>query len=179
MNIPNYPKKSYSSINSGLAIGEDQPSFIPFHAHGPDKGSRACPVCKYGRYHGVMYFVGKDPDWTEIEAWLNFLETEAEKRKQYLKTYFIYGNSKDFNAGTVRKKLENLGEKLQLKNTALTFVPSFDDIESEANLNKINPDVRNTFIIYKHRTIIEKAVNLSQVNINKIQKMKLAKKREK
>ena len=34
------------------------------------------------------------------------------------------------------------------------------DKESEVNLNKINPTVENTFIIYRHRTIIDKFIDL-------------------
>ncbi len=33
------------------------------------------------------------------------------------------------------------------------------DIESEVNLNKIDPNVENTFVIFKHRTIINKFIN--------------------
>ncbi|MGL5888680.1 MAG: intradiol ring-cleavage dioxygenase [Bacteroidia bacterium] len=44
LNIPNYPKAETTGISSGFSIGEDQPSFIPFHAWGSDKGSRACPT---------------------------------------------------------------------------------------------------------------------------------------
>ncbi len=39
LHIPNYPKKAPANL-SGLEIGLDQPSFIPYHAYGPDKGSR-------------------------------------------------------------------------------------------------------------------------------------------
>ena len=58
------------------------------------------------------------------------------------------------------KELELIGEELNLKNIALTFVPSVSDVESEMNLNKINPIVVNTFIIYRHRTIIDKFIDL-------------------
>ena len=34
------------------------------------------------------------------------------------------------------------------------------DTESEVNLNKINPNVENTIIIYRHRTIINKFIDL-------------------
>lgn len=60
LNIPNYPKKLTVVSKSGLNVGEDQPSFIPFHAYGPDRGTQTCPVCKYGRYHGIIYFVGNN-----------------------------------------------------------------------------------------------------------------------
>ena len=33
------------------------------------------------------------------------------------------------------------------------------DTESEVDLNKINPGVKNTFLIFKHRTIIDKFIN--------------------
>lgn len=67
LNIPNYPTKSYTLDQSGLNIGEDQPSFFPYHAFGSDKGTQTCPVCKYGRYHGIIYFVGDNPNWQEIK----------------------------------------------------------------------------------------------------------------
>lgn len=161
LNIPNYPKKSVTEKQSGLSIGEDQPSFIPFHAFGPDKGSRACPVCKYGRYHGIVYFVGENPDWEDIRKWLQFLEMESIRRQQYLKAYFVYGNPKSYDRNARQAELENLGKELGIQKTALTFVPSFADKATEANLNRINPAVANTFVIYKHRRIIDKYIDLT------------------
>ncbi len=160
LNIPNYPEKIKTELQSGLQIGEEQPSFIPFHAFGPDKGSRACPVCKYGRYHGIVYFVGNNPTWDDIKKWLTFLEQQSIARSKYLKAYFVYGNDHDYSKDKRQKELEKIGIELNLKNIALTFVPSFSDTESEANLNKINPDMENTFIIYRNRSIIDKYINL-------------------
>lgn len=170
LNIPNYPLKNESALQSGLNIGEDQPSFMPFHAWGPDKGTQTCPVCKYGRYHGIVYFVGDNPNWDEIKSWIKFLDEESIKREKYLKAYFVYGNSNNYNKQTRQKELENIGRELKLQKIALTFVPSFDDVESEANLNHINPKAENTFIIYRHRTIVDKYINLKpiQENFNKI-----------
>ena len=54
----------------------------------------------------------------------------------------------------------------EIQKIALTFVPSFEDTESEANLNKINASIENTFIIYRHRTIVEKYVNLKPTEQN-------------
>lgn len=160
LNIPYYPAKNNSENQSGLNIGEDQPSFIPFHAFGPDKGTRTCPVCKYGRYHGIVYFVGENPDWDEIRKWLKYLDDESVTREKYLKAYFVYGNSKNYNKQTRQTELENLGNELGLQKIALTYVPSFTDTESEADLNKINASVANTFVIYRHRTIVDKYINL-------------------
>ncbi len=159
LNIPNYPETNKTEKQSGLEIGEDNPSFIPYHAFGPDKGTRTCPVCKYGRFHGIVYFVGNNPNWEDIKKWLTFLEQESVTRSKYLKAYFVYGNENNYNKDIRQKELENIGLQLNLKNVALTFVPSMIDTESEVNLNKINPSVENTFVIFKHRTIIEKFIN--------------------
>ena len=166
LNIPNYPETIKTEKQSGLQIGEDQPSFIPFHAWGPDKGTRACPVCKYGRYHGIVYFVSNNPNWDNIKKWLTFLEQESVKRSKYLKAYFVYGNENSYNKETRTKELEKIGAELNLKNVALTFVTSMTDTESEVNLNKINPDIESTFIIYRHRSIIDKFIDLEPTTDN-------------
>lgn len=166
LNIPNYPKKRTLGKQSGLNIGEDQPSFLPFHAFGPDKATQVCPVCKYGRYHGIIYYVGNNPNWEEIKLWLTFLETETVKRKNHLKVYFVYGNENSYDKQKRQKQLEKLGIELNIKNTALTFVPSFSDQKTEVNLNKINPSAENTFIIYKHRSIVGKYVDIKPTTQN-------------
>lgn len=160
LNIPNYPNSKMVEKVSGLDIGEDNPSFIPFHAWGPDKGTRTCPVCKYGRYHGIVYFVGNKPNWDEIRKWLAFLEQESISRRKYLKAYFVYGNEKNYSPDNRQKELEKIGSELKLKNIALTYVPALSDTTTEVNLNKINPEVENTFVIYRHRTIIDKYIDL-------------------
>jgi len=168
LNIPDYPKKPTVGINSGKNIGEDIRSFIPYHAWGPDKGTRTCPICKYGWYHGILYCVGNDPNWDEIKLWLTFLENESKKREKYLKVYFIYGNEKAYNKSDREMKLAKLGKDLQLKKVALTFVPSFSDSESEIDLNEINSAVENTFIIYKRSRVVDKFINIkpNQDNFN-------------
>lgn len=166
LNITNYPKKTSNSFHSGLPIGEGQPSFSPFHAFGPDKGSTACPVCKYGRYHGILYFVGNNPYWSDIKKWLHFLEQESSIRQKYLKVYFVYGNKKSYDKENRKKELEQLGIELNLKNIALTFVPSFSDTESNIILSKIDQDNKNTFIIYRRRIILDKYINLNPTNEN-------------
>ena len=166
LNIPHYPIPKSDEIGSGLEIGEDNPSFTPFHAYGPDKGTKTCPVCKYGRYNGIIYYVGNKPNWEEIRTWLRFLEFESERRKAYLKAYFVYGNENNYSQETRQKELEELGKELNLQYTALTFVPSFIDTKSEVVLNKINPEVENTIVIYKNSAIIDKYVALAPTKEN-------------
>ena len=166
LNIPNYADKGKDVIVSGRNAGEDILSFTPFHAWGADKGGKACPICKYGWYHGILYFVGNNPVWDEVYTWLSFLDKESEKREKYLKVYFIYGNSENYSKQQREKELERIGEKLKLAHVALTFVPSFSDEESEVNMNKIDQYVENTFLIYKRSRIIDKYTNMKPVEEN-------------
>jgi protocatechuate 3,4-dioxygenase, beta subunit len=160
LNIPDYPVENENAVASGINIGEDVASFIPYHAWGPDKGTRTCPVCKYGWYHGILYFVGDHPDWNEIKHWLSFLEEENARREKYLKVYFVYGNQKKYDKENREAELRKTGEELKLKKVALTFVPSFSDRESEVALNKISQTVENTFILYKRSRVVDKFINL-------------------
>jgi protocatechuate 3,4-dioxygenase beta subunit len=160
LNIPDYPTSNISGINSGLKVGEDNPSFIPYHAWGPDKGTRTCPVCKYGRYQGILYFAGEKESRADIENWLRFLEDQSILRKQYLKAYFVYGNENDFSKTKRQLELERIGQDLNINKMALTFVPSFNDLESDVYLNNINPSVANTIVIYRNSNIIAKYINL-------------------
>ncbi|RYG20160.1 MAG: intradiol ring-cleavage dioxygenase [Chitinophagaceae bacterium] len=166
LNIPSYPQQKFERVTSGKNIGEDIISFTPFHAWGPDRDTKTCPICKYGWYNGVLYFVGNKPNWTEVKQWLTFLETESTKRAQYLKVYFIYGNSKDYQKSVRASELTRLGIELKLEKVALTFVPSFADIESETHLNRINQNVENTFLLYKRSRVIDKFINLKPLPIN-------------
>ncbi len=166
LNIPNYPIKTSSKVNSGNNIGEDVFSFIPFHAWGPDRGTKTCPICKYGWYHGILYFVGNNPNWNEIKQWLIFLEKESIQREKYLKVYFIYGNETAYDKYDREKELEKIGKDLNLEKVALTFVPSFSDSHSDINLNNINQTTDNTFILYKRSRIIDKFINLKPNNEN-------------
>jgi protocatechuate 3,4-dioxygenase beta subunit len=170
LNIPNYPIENTIPVSSGKNIGEDIISFTPFHAYGADKGTKTCPICKYGWYHGILYFVGNNPNWDEIKDWLTFLDSESEKRENYLKVYFVYGNESNYDKDNRMQALEKLGTEIGLKKVALTFVPSFKDKTSEVYLNKIDSNVENTFLIYKRSNIIDKYVDFkpNQENFKKL-----------
>jgi protocatechuate 3,4-dioxygenase beta subunit len=160
LNIPGYPEAKKEALMPGLNVGEESPSFMPYHAWGSDKGTRNCPLCKYGRYLGVLYFVGHQPNWLEIKEWLLFLEKENEQRDQFLRVFFIYGNETGFSRERRIRELEEIGHELNLQRVALTFVPSLKDAASEVNGYKINPAAENTFIVYRNRKVVYRQVNL-------------------
>lgn len=158
-NIPGHPRAGDGGPPSGRKIGEDIVSFTPFHAWGPDKGTRVCPICKYGWFHGVLYFVGDNPNWPDIKAWLAFLEEESVRRNDRLKVFFVYGAARGYNKASRERELESLGRELNLRHVALTFVPSLMDEESDVVLNRIDPSAQSTLILYRRSRIIDKAVN--------------------
>lgn len=161
LNIPDHPEASKARVRSGPSVGEDVLSFIPYHAWGPDKGKRVCPVCKYGWYNGVLYFVGNHPNWPEIAKWLTFLEGESRARGGLLKVYFVYGNEDAYDRAARDKMLAHLGDSLKLEQVALTHVPSFSDKDSEVHLNRIDAEVANTFVLYKRSRVIANLIDLA------------------
>lgn len=166
LNIPGFSAVDDQAIKSGKEIGENVFSFAPEHAWGPDRGHQVCPICKYGWYQGILYFVSGDSDWEAIKKWLTFLEGESRKREKYLKVYLVYSPADEFDAESCRKQLENIGETLDLKKVALTFVPSFTDASASISKNNINPAVENTFLVYQRSIIIDKYINLKPTGQN-------------
>lgn len=159
LHIPNYPATSPEKRSGGLFIGEESPSFTPYHAWGPDKGSIACPVCKYGRNYGILYFAGAQEPLGSMKKWLVSLENVSKQQGEQLKVYLIC--AADGQGESTRRRLEQLGRELNLQTIALTWVPTFEDKESEVHLNKIDVAATNTFIVYKGRIIIDTYTNLA------------------
>ncbi len=59
LNIPNYPNTMVLVSNQGSNIGEDNPSFIPYHAWGPDKGYPCLPGVQVWPLSWLGLFCGK------------------------------------------------------------------------------------------------------------------------
>lgn len=160
LHIPEYVENRNEKLLSGLPIGEFNPSFNPFHAWGPDAGNRTCMACSYGRYHGIIYEVHQQPNWEEIKQWLRFLEKESVTRGRYLKVFFVYANELGYVDSVRQKELEDIGRELHITKTALTYVPSIHDTESEMHANQFHPQTMNNFIITLDGVIIDKFMNL-------------------
>ncbi len=155
------------AIESGLPIGSESPAFSPQHVAGPDKGSHACPMCKYGYHPGIMVFVNTDDDWKNITSICQRLEEESIKRKaKKFKAYLIYTNPNKLPVKELKRKLGEFASKIAVKNMAITYVPSVVDKETDMHLNKINPKTRTTIIVYHNRTVFDKFVDFSATEKN-------------
>jgi protocatechuate 3,4-dioxygenase beta subunit len=158
--IISFPEIDMPKIPSGCDILAESPAFEPQHAWGPDKGSHACPMCKYGYQPGVLFWVNSDANFAEVEKWAKWLEElSVELGDANFKGYLIYTNPKRLRRAQLEAKLAALGQKLNLKKIAVTYVPSADDRATDTYLNRINPATENTFIVYNNRKVADKFVN--------------------
>lgn len=154
-------------IPSGINIGSESPAFSPQHVAGPDKGSHACPMCKYGYHPGVMLFLNTDDQWDEIAAICRRLEEESVRRNaQRFKAYLVYTNPKNLPVKEVEAKLQRFADSLSIKNMAITYVPSIHDKKTEMYLNEINPKTRSTLIVYNNRKVFDKFIDFTATEKN-------------
>lgn len=152
-------------LESGPDVGDECPAFDPKHVSGPDKGKKACPMCKYGQGQGVLIWWNTD-DPKNIAAIVQRLEKQIEKQSlQKIRVFVMYMNPNQEPTSVVEDKLKRFAEKNELKKVAITYIPGPRD-EDTAGLYKINPDaeIRNTVIVYKKRGAFAKQVNMTSTD---------------
>ncbi|MBS1920723.1 MAG: hypothetical protein JST17_10760 [Bacteroidetes bacterium] len=163
-NIPGYPLKKITELQSGLELGDHCPAFDPLHLSGADAGKIVCPMCKYGYGRGIMLWFNN----TNIDTLRYFaknLEEEMENMgENKLRVFIIYMNP-TYNINDaggeiiLQSKLKKWCEEQGLKKVALVWVPSPLDEES-CGLFIINSKAENTVFVYKKRKIAAKWVNI-------------------
>jgi protocatechuate 3,4-dioxygenase beta subunit len=164
-----FPEYDFPKPNSGRDLLAESPAFRPQHAWGDDKGTHACPMCKYGYQPGVLYWVNSDENWSEVEKWAKWLEElSVQRREKQFKAYLIYSNPQKLTAPQLEAKLSAFGQKLNLQKVAVTYVPSLDDRPTETYLNEINPATANTFIVYNGRKVADKFTNFALTEQNTV-----------
>ena len=149
------------ALESGPAVGTEAPAFDPWHVAGPDKGSHACPMCKYGKGQGILAWVNT-ASLDEVATLTARLEKEMRDRGEgRLRAFVIYMNPDRLPRPEVEKRLADIASRVDVKKVALTWVPSPTD-DATAALYDINPDprVKNTMIVYRKRRVVGKFVNL-------------------
>jgi len=159
-------------INSGLTIGSDYPAFDPTHVSGPDQGKNACPMCKYGKDQGMMVWWNKE-DMAELAPFAQNMERVIlEKGFNNLRVFIMYMNTAGKPLTEIENMLKGFSKNNNLKNVALTYIPSPTDAET-AGLYEINPKAFNTIFIYKRRKVIDKFINYNLQNTQKVLLQKL------
>ena len=150
-----------AALQSGPAVGAEAPAFDPWHVAGPDKGSHACPMCKYGKGQGVLAWVNTQSADDLVTLLTRFEKEIRDRGEDRLRAFVIYMNPDRLPRPEVEKRLQAIASSAGIRKVALTWVPSPTDEETAA-LYDINPDPRvtNTMIVYRKRRVVEKFVNL-------------------
>ena len=148
------------TLKSGIEVGADCPAFDPRHVSGPDKGTKACPMCKYGSGQGVMIWMNTD-DWDNISTLTAALEKEIDKKGlKKFRVFLVYMNPERKDKSEIEAMLSRFSRENNLKKLAVTYIPTPND-EETAGSYEINPDkkVKNTIFVYKKRGVVDKKVN--------------------
>ncbi len=177
LNIDNYPVSKNQTLHSGLAVGTSCPAFDPLHLSGPDKGSKACPMCKYGFGQGLMVWFNH-ANLSHMNDFAESLESALQKRTdKNTRVFLVYMNPfheklSKAEEKIVQKKLTEWAVERNLQKVALVWVPSPTDHETSGKY-KLNPDAINTVFLYKKRKVAEKWVNMEydQQSISTILRM--------
>ncbi|MEJ7585938.1 MAG: hypothetical protein WKI04_00095 [Ferruginibacter sp.] len=168
LNVPGYPGAKIQSPASGLELGANCPAFDPLHLSGPDKGKKACPMCKYGFGQGVMIWFNH-ANLHQMQRFARQLEKEmAQRGEKKFRVFLVYMNpSYQLNTKNgqdiLQQPLERWGRENGLQKVALLTVPSPVDKKTCGEYD-INPAAKNTVLIYKKRTVVAKWVNIAYDN---------------
>ena len=142
-----------AQIRSGLPPGSFTESIPVTDVTGPYKGERVCYVCEFeGAPNVLAFFRDASPETAQLIVELNRLYVENKARKFQAVAMIIAGSDS-------KKWLENLRktEKIEIPLTFFTKGPK----DVAARVYKLNPDVKNTFLVTMNRTI---ATNISDIN---------------
>ena len=150
-----------SSLGSGLRAGDDSPAFDPVHVWGPDRGSHACPMCKYGNHPGVLLWVNSErlDAITPITRRLD--EEVARRSADEFRAFIIFTNPAHRTTTDVEARLTAWAERAGLRHVAVAHVPSPTDSRSAA-LYRLNPDpsVSTVAIVYDQRKVVATFTNV-------------------
>ena len=141
-----------AQITSGLPTGTFTESIPVTDVTGPYKGERVCYVCEFDEAPNVLaFFRETSPETAKLIVDLNRLYTKNKARNFQTVAMIIAGSDS-------KKWLENLNksEKLEIPLTFFTKGPK----DVAARVYKLNPEVKNTFLVTINRTI---AGNISDI----------------
>jgi len=130
---------------SGLPIGTFTESIPVTDVTGQYKGTRVCYVCDFAEAPNVLaFFRDASPESAKLIVELNRLYMKNKARNFQAVAMIIAGADS-------KKWLENLNktEKLEIPLTFFTKGPK----DVAARLYKLNPEVKNTFLVTVNRTI--------------------------
>lgn len=139
-----------AELKSGLQPGEEVAAWNPVHVAGPDKGTRACPVCTYLEKPAVVIFTRDGDNATALAEQLEKLVAANEKKS--LKGFVIVLDADP----------DKLAKMAADKRIAKIGVCHLDPRTKDKDLQlyKIDPRALNTILLYRDYKVTANFVNL-------------------
>jgi protocatechuate 3,4-dioxygenase beta subunit len=138
-------------LKSGLQPGEEVAAWNPIHVGGPDKGTRACPVCTYLEKPAVVVFTRDGDNAAALAQRLEKLVTVHERHG--LKGFIVVID------GTPQK-LAKMTADLRLQRIGVCYPDPQTRDKDLGELYKVHPAAQNTIIVYKDYKVTTNFVNL-------------------
>lgn len=153
---------AFASVESGLKPGRFPSPFEVVDVTGPNKGKTLCYRCQYGASPVVAAFVNGDvTKSTELLVELQKL-VDSNKAKG-LKGFVVVMNGPEAKTSILKIAAE---KKLTLPMVYLPHGTKEDDIASY----KINPEAKNTVLLWRQSTIKGNFVDVDTTNLVGVKK---------
>jgi hypothetical protein len=153
------------AVGLGAAVSGPKPGdavypFNPVHVTGADKGTKTCPVCKYGGLPAVQVWVNGD-SMENITKIASSLEAAVKSQGTgKLKVFVVFIRPSNVASEDFAAQLKTAAEKANIENVAFTYVDS--PRAGAVSTYKINTtdQVKNTVLVYANRKVVANYVNL-------------------
>jgi protocatechuate 3,4-dioxygenase beta subunit len=135
---------------SGLRVGDEVVPWNPVHVAGPDRGTKACPVCTYLGRPAVLIFTKEGANAAALAVRLEKLV--GEHRKSELKGFVVVLDGRP-------ERLTKLAADWKIAGVGLCY-PDPQTREQDLRSYKIAPAAGNTVLIYKDYKVVATFVDL-------------------
>jgi hypothetical protein len=152
-----------AQVVAGLPAGTPTPSVPVFDVTGPYAGKRTCYVCEFKTDPNVIaFFRAADPETADLIVQLDKLYRQEKKRNFKAVAIVISGHD-------AKPWLEELRKSYDLEIPLTVLHKGPQDVG--VKLYKLNPQVRNTFLVTRNRVV---DTNLSDIPASGFDKVKQA-----
>ncbi|MCO6045059.1 YceI family protein [Aeoliella sp. ICT_H6.2] len=145
---------------SGLAVGESVEPWTPVHVAGPDKGTKACPVCNYLAQPAIVIFAKDGANTTQLVEEVESLV--AKHNEQGLKAFVAV-------LDTAPENVESMANQSGIVLTSVCY-PDTKTGKKDLAAYHVDPNVENTVMIYKQYKVVANWVNLPSEDAGQLRK---------
>ena len=143
-----------AELKSGLQRGEEVAAWNPIHVAGPDKGTRACPVCTYLEKPAIVIFMRDGDNAAALAEQLERLVAANEAKG--LKGFVIVLDA-------TPEKVAKMAADRRITKIGVCY-PDPQTKDKDLELYKVHPQALNTIILYRDYKVTANFVNLERTS---------------